>query len=585
MNTNSRWVIAGMLASSLCFAKVSGKRVEKLGVEWMPTEFKNWVTRDNAVITPEISNLAVQYCLRTTQEALDGGAYESVAVKLVSAMDKQFLGKDAGKTDIDRSLAGVTRLLKAIGAINVKGGYGKAAEYQKVCQKTLATELARKENDRLLDAYEGRMNPDPIRDLPKGVSAKLEKLAKQGVALSKLTVDGLTEQVCKLEGYYSTSSDPRLWKFFSTTRVMANVLPKAANNSEFVKIVYESPEVVELIKVLNEYSSVAGRSNGPSVGMDRAALLNPGDNQIRLTGPALGSRSAALMAFYTTAWREQLQDHVIQENYPRKPFQLISAEQVLVASDRTYREVSLAVKADGRHPSQTEFGMSSVWRSLVAYHSPNVRPAFNYGDHTATFMDTSSLAWLALNAETNVRQNEKIAALERSLAVRPKAATTKIFANDSAYAMILDEIQAAEAAYKWVDPSGAQVKTTCVPGIKAFNEAAVAASKGKNHQVVEVDAGLTSIFLKSGNAYEFKPVIVDIGGEVLGDPEGLEDQHDFKLHLATGQWRMVPAKIAGKDYVLGTPSAFVIHLPKTTSTAEWQGMVRKYDTAKKEDAE
>src|SRR5205814_1849032 len=81
------------------------------------------------------------------------------------------------------------------------------------------------------------------------------------------------------------------------------------------------------------------------------------------------------------------------------------------------------------------------------------------------------------------------------------------------YAGIVKELAAAEAAYVIVDTDSKLVKQTCLPPVKAFAEAALAASKGKDKTVVQLDAKETAIFgqAKFEKAFEFKPLIADIG--------------------------------------------------------------------------
>ncbi len=204
------------------------------------------------------------------------------------------------------------------------------------------------------------------------------------------------------------------------------------------------------------------------------------------------------------------------------------------------------------------------------------------------------MAWLALNAETNIRQNEKIAGLERTSLPSDQRVTQNVFADSSAYGAMVREIDAALSAYRHIDQDGSLVENTCVMPVRKFAEAAHAASKAKDNSVVQLEKAETAVFgkVEFKKAFEFKPVIADIGSEVLDDPEGFQGetqfeefkgQKNFKLHLATGYFRQVPITIGigtrKKLYLIGTPSAFVIHFAGTTSTAEWQqGLVERYDS-------
>lgn len=579
-----------LTVASISFAAVSGKPMEKLGTEWKQSSFKDWVTRENALITPEASNLALQYCLRTTQEKLDGTAYDKVAVPMVRDMQSALL-RGSLNTSTEKGLAELTKLLVAIQAIKVKGEYPDPYEYIPACEKVVKANLDSARD--LWALYEGRMNPKDAKNLPEDVRKRLELLRARGVRVSPLKADTLVQQICQLEGYYSTSNDSRLWKLFSTTRAMANVLRHEENNAEFEAVMKANAKIARNIGLLDRYSAVAGRPNGASAGMTEAEVaLAKKATPVRLTGPALGSTSTALMAFFTTAWREKLQDHVIQPDYPRKPFQLISADQVLKASKLTAEEIPTR-GADSWPVSQTEQGMAVVWGSILGWHSPEVRPIPVYGQNTLAYKNAAALAWIALNAETNIRQNEKVAGIERTSLPQNEFSTRYVFADVSSYQGILKEIEAAQVAYRVIDTTGKLVAKTCLDPVQKFAAAAAAASKDKDGQVLQLDARDTAVFAKGsfGESFEFKPVIADIGTELKGDPEGLrtsdaslkefDGQTDFNLHLATGYWREVPVTVrdghATRELIAGTPSAYVVHFKKTTSTADWQKVVYKYD--------
>src|SRR5437764_1318157 len=69
----------------LAFGKVSGNRVEVYGTQWPISAFNRWVAENDSLLTPETSNLAVQACLRSSQEALDAHAY-ALANQLVTTL-------------------------------------------------------------------------------------------------------------------------------------------------------------------------------------------------------------------------------------------------------------------------------------------------------------------------------------------------------------------------------------------------------------------------------------------------------------------------------------------------------------------
>lgn len=571
-----------ILALALCcatagsFGAVTGKVSEKLGTEWKVSGFQRWVALENALLTPEATNLALQYCLRTTQEALDAPAYDEVAAPLVAEMKTAF---EKGGNSTEAGLQSLAGLLEKISAIELPKDQSWAQNYEKACAETVKPYLESNARS-LYTIYEGRMAPKISKDLPAETARKLAELAKRGVRVAPLRFDGLQEQICKLEGYYSTSLNPKLWKLFSITRAMSNVLPSQEREAEFVKALADHKDLTDLVGTLNRYSAVAGKPNGPSIGMTAEELrMTKAATPVRMTGVALGTSATALMAFYTTAWREKLQDLVLQAQYPEKPFELISARQILRATELTQREIG-ALKEGEREAAQTEVGMSLVWNNIFDFHVVHVKPADRvYGALTASYKDTAALAWLALNAETNIRQNEKIGGIERTSVPSDSKTTLNLYADEASYQLLLNQIEAAKSAYSNLEASEKHLASSCLPEITAFAEAAVKASKDKDKTVVKLDPKSTALFgkVKHKHAFEFKPVIADIGSELKGDEPGVDGQKDFNLHLATGAWRTVPVTVDGKEYLAGTPSAFVLHLPKTTSTAEWQKMVWEKD--------
>ncbi len=204
-------------------AAVEGKVEEKLGVNWEMSSFKTWVEKDNALITPEVANLTTQYCLRTTQAKLDEIAYDKLAVPLVDAL-KTAVAKST--TLSGKGLKSLAELLHRIQTLPIRQGAGPK-EYIAACNKLVQAELVTRTND-LKAIYQGRLTPRMAENAPPELKAKLQELEKRGIKVAPLTFPGLQKQICLLEGYYSLSHDPRLWKLFSTTRAMANVLPAAA---------------------------------------------------------------------------------------------------------------------------------------------------------------------------------------------------------------------------------------------------------------------------------------------------------------------------------------------------------------------
>jgi hypothetical protein len=242
----------------------------------------------------------------------------------------------------------------------------------------------------------------------------------------------------------------------------------------------------------------------------------------------------------------------MQQNYPDEPFRLISAEQVLGALNYPR----------GAQPSrsQTELGMDVVAESLASSQAPD-------DGIPGLYRRTAALAWLALNAETNIRQNEKIAGLERVSA--PEGPTTSLVLGPApAYSRIEAEIEAALEADRAVGAAAADLPP-CVGALKRMSRSAAEALEGRLEEVVRLAASDTEAL----GEIHFSPVIAEIGMELKDGQDGT-----FRLHLATGRGRSVPARIGGRDYTLWTPSAMVLHLADTFATRDWQwGGVDKYD--------
>lgn len=544
------------------FAQVKGELVEKFGTQYNVSSFKEWAEKENALFTPESTNLATQHCFRTSQEQLDGIAYDRIALPLVSDMKKNFFERPTVKlTAVGGGLAKLANLLQTIKDLNVL--HKSPDEYVTACSET--TKKFLDSNPMIEVLYEGRFKPEQAPNISKDLKAKLDKLTKNGAKVVPLNKDGLIEQICKLEGYYSTSYDQRLWKFFSITRAMLNVLPTHKNNAEFESLTLP---VASNIRKLDQYSSVAGKSNGLSIGMnEKERKYTQAVMPVRLTGVALGSNASAMMSFFTTAWREKLQDAIISQDYPNKPFELLDAKLILNAVNKTHEEVSEMYRTAVREPSQTELGMSMVSRSLAT------RPLLD-----RKYLEAANLSWLALNAETNIRQNEKLGGVSTTSMPQDKPATTYVLADEAAYSGILAQINAALSAYGVVDPSQKALVNSCVPKVYEFTKRAKDASKGKYGKVVQLNVNDTKVFTQHQykKAFEFSPVIADIGTEVVDDV-GIKGQKTFKLHLATGNWRETKVTLDNKEYLLGTPSSFVLHLAQTTSTFDWKKMVNNYD--------
>jgi hypothetical protein len=539
------------LFSSVCLANVSDEKPQVFGTQWKLRAYQKWLRDDRALITPEVAHLAVQACMRKSQQDLDVQAY-GLAKNLMGEMEKAYLPSGNAYTT---GLSALTQLLREISAINADS----AAAYRTQCETRVTARFGNVAfRNTLSPLFQGRLQPGISPNLPPELRQHLLKLAEKGISVAPLTWGGLQEQICQLEGYYSTSKKPELWKFFSITRALGNVLPAEDREGEFVTAVTQSDAATRLLSRINQYSSVAGKFNGPTIGMTSDEMIAA---EMRLTGPALGSRAPSLLAFFTTAWRERLQKLILEQDYPEKPFALLSATQVLTSLGETARDTH----QNGR-TSQTELGMVGVWEMLLpfAFGGPNPE----WGGVTADYKKTSALAWLALNAETNIRQNEKLAGFANT-SIDTGSITTRLYGTATQYAGLVGEIAAAEKAYAAL---GSIELPRCLNGLDAFAQAARDAL-GYDARVATLGIERTKVL----GDIKIEPVIADIGMEV-NDERGDQPGGIFRLHLATGEGHQVEVAVQGENYRLWTPSSMVLHLDSVHTTAQWQQSEElKYD--------
>lgn len=539
-----------ILLSSVSLANVSGKKLETLGTGWTQMPYAAWVTSPDALVTPEVVRLATQSCLRDAQEALDVPAY-SVLSALLAEMRERFRPETASEPTlrVDLALARLTDLVSRLDTIQARG----PDEYRTRCEAAVTAtwndDRARRE---LAPLYLGRMAPALAPELPAAIAEKLAALAKKGFRPAPLTWEGLRHEICALEGYYGTSDKPEHWKLFSTTRALAEVLPDPGDERSLVAAVRRAPAVVQALEKLDRYGAVAGRPNGASLGSPKAPP------SVRLTGTALGTTAPALLASFTTSWRESLQRRVIEQNYPEQPFALLSSDVVLAGIEGTFLDV-----AEARAISQSEWGIAGLWDSLFPWYGPLHSPGelLRYGELTAPYVRATSIAWLAANAEANLRQNEKLTGIEKTSGALGDV-TTLVTGAAFQFTRIETEIEAALESYRAVDADLAHVPP-CVSGLKTL---AARASDALESQRI---ARLPEATLRPLLASRIAPVVADIGMEVrdeAGDaPEGL-----FRLQLASGRGRALPVTLGGHRYVLWTPSAMVLHADRALTTTAWQ---------------
>lgn len=518
------------------FAKVvpsEGQRNEKFGAAWERVDLKTWLTRGDSVVTPELTNLAVQACLRSQQESFD-----VEASTLVMGMGKTFA------TQLSNTRATYEKGLSVLGALmhrleNIQAE--SATDYSSKCDLVVKEEFAAR-GEYLTPLYHGRFFP---KTLPE--------FGKAGIQIAPLTWEGLREQICKLEGYYSTSQRPELWKFFAITRAMGNVLPSEESDGEFVAVLANFPDLRERIVKLSAYSSVAGKVNGPAIGYDVENVAP------RLTGPGMGSKATSMLAFFTTGWRERIQKLVLERPYPEQAFELLRSDE-LVNAIKVMRPTYCGSERCSDLKSASELGMTSLWYAL----SPVLWAIRTESGSAYTYLKTSALAWLAVNAEANIRVNEKISGV-KAAAIEPDAITDLVYGAPNSYREITLSIAAAQKAYAVIDPSG-QKASPCLSELKTYTEAAAKVQDGSVGRV-------TGASREQLAHVQLEPVIADIGLEVDDSQDGA-----FKLHLATGGGRATPMTIQGSQFSWWTPSAHILHLPGAVSTAQWRNkMVDEFD--------
>ena len=185
-----------------------------------------------------------------------------------------------------------------------------------------------------------------------------------------------------------------------------------------------------------------------------------------------------------------------------------------------------------------------------------------YGESSRLYAQTSALAWLAMNAEANIRQNEKITGYERGMSTSPQI-TTAVYGTEARFTALVAEIDSALATYRNVDPAGTRTPA-CVGMLRGLN-AAAAHALGAEPAL----ARLSSSDVEGLRLVTIEPIIADIGLEV-NDTIGDQPGGVFRLHLATGAGRAVPITVEGNAYTAWAPSAMVLHLDKTVTTSEWQ---------------
>lgn len=527
----STWVSQSAIAK---VAPAAAQRNQALGTAQPSTYFGEWIYKKDSLITPELTNLATQDCLRTSQEYFDTFAYDK-AKAVVDAMEAHYQ-RHSATTSQDKALGSLTRLLVELRDLPTPKAKGANAKYQKDCE-TLVSDFFKAEHTTFDVLYDGRINPKPVK-----------ALEQRGLLMSGLTDSGLVTQICKLEGYYSTSEEPKLWKLFSLTRALSNMLTQEADDAAFVAALEANANLIAPIRALDKYSAVAGRPNGPTLSMTAAERTAVG---ARTTGTAIGSKATSAMSFFTTGWRANLQELLLTRPYNATvPFLLLRVDEILASVEQTALEVA------GKSASQSEHGMAAVFGSLGEKGDV-------LGSATQSYRRNAALAWLALNAETNVRQNELLG--DVAAPIRP-APTTKVLGSKQ-YGEILKSISAAKAAYLTLVPAQ-ELTNGCVSKIETMVQKASKIPVGKIEDLTaqEIEDALTGAI--------FPPVVVNIGGEINDAQDG-----KFNLHLGMGNGRTYKAVVSGSKtpWTVWTPTAFSLHLPGVMTTAEWSGVVDQYE--------
>lgn len=528
-----------VLVGTAVDAKVTpaaGQRDQVFGTDQKREAFSDWLMRPESLVTPEAANLAAQACMRATQESLDVFAYRE-AQAIVDSMENFFRSARVGNDPYLRGLQAVSGFLGQLRDLETTASDGGRAQYQSDCER-VAGDFLKANPDAFEVLYYGRIHP-------KSTPAMVER----GIRLAGIDVGALKEQICKMEGYYSVSNKPELWKLFSITRTLSNMLPKEDESDQFVEALEVNADLLPHIRKLDEYSSVAGKINGPTFSQTPEEREKMGP---RTTGVGFGNGATSAMAFFTTGWRETLQDLILTRPYsPKVPFQLLRGDEIFKATEKTAKEIA------GKSASQTEVGIGLVHASLND-KSPS------YGANTEKYRRTAGMAWLALNAETNVRQNEKLGGVGAGIEPEPPG---QVFGNPTQYQQVAKSIAAAKTAYLSLVPATEFGRWSCLTNVTDF---ATAAAKVPAGQVGKVDPKL----IRGIKNIRFPSILVDLGTEVSDQEDGV-----FKLHLGTSPGRVFPAKVAGSNasYTVWTPAAFSLHLSKTTSTGDWMSMVQNYD--------
>jgi len=539
--------VAALFAGITASAAVTGARTEVFGTQTPAVDFTSWLGHSEALLTPESIQLATQACLRKTQQSTDEKAYP-LAHQITLSLGNHFGDtSNQARSSFATALSKLATLLKMVDDLGTNREASTPDGYRKVCRNQLQSFFTR-ERSGLAILYQGRMQPKPD-----------PKLARRGLEVMPLTWEGLTSQTCDLEGYYTDPRHPELWRFFSLTRLMQNILPSESQDEAFQREFANTPELVESLTRLNRYAGVAGKINGPAIGMTSGVGSGIG---LRLTGPAAGSRATSLLATYTTAWREQLQWLTLNQNYPENPFALISSGQILQslsALDPTIKTNQI------QRLSSTEIGMW-LWREMLAASSdsagtPRPTPS-DYGPQSQSYRATAALAWLALNAESNLRANEKLPGVRYG---SEQESTNLVFGNPTAYELIREELDTARTQFALVDFE-VQSSQSCLRDLTVLTEQAKKIPVREVGTVAsELTAGLSSLAIN--------PVYADIGLEVEDGDAGT-----FRLALATGYGHITLIPLNGKTYELWSPSAMVAHRPTLVNSRDWKrNQVTKYD--------
>ena len=210
--------ILALIISPISLANVSGERVEIFGSQWRLSSFSHWASRSDALITPEVSSLAIQSCLRDGQRSIDIAAY-SVTKRLLGEMRRSFVREKAQSATLayDVGLDRLTQILLKLDSLPATS----AADYSRKCEEAMTQDLRdRGTRTELAPLFRGRMEPKISAALPPKLFAKLGQMSRKGIRLAASHLGQSRQQCLSIGG---------LLRYFAETRTLEVLLADASN--------------------------------------------------------------------------------------------------------------------------------------------------------------------------------------------------------------------------------------------------------------------------------------------------------------------------------------------------------------------